>query len=177
MCTAALGHSQNTPEQSETANDGISLAPTLLAPIALLSSDLTLLSSTLPQVTMTSVYRRIASHLALHILPRAITFRGRARITPQEGRTILAESELWVSTCRLALSRNPGRADVPWRPLLQAARIVGAQGEQWDAIVDATLGTAADQEWEDAMVQHVGFAKLGREEVGQIIRTRSDCVR
>ena len=110
-------------------------------------------------------------------MQRAITYRGRARISPQEGRTILAECELWVETCRIALSRGPGRAEAPWRPLLQAARIVGAQGDAWTKVVDITLGPASDEEWETAMTELVGYAELGREEVSQILRSRTDCAR
>lgn len=152
----------------------IVLAPTLVAPIALLSSQLTLLQSTLPRMIATALYRRTASHLASHILQRAIMYRGRARISPQEGRTILAECELWVETCRLAL-HGPGRVEAPWRSLLQAARIVGAQGDEWQKVVDVTLGTATDEEWEAVVLDLVGFAEIGREEMGQIIRTRTDC--
>lgn len=123
------------------------------------------------------MYRRVAAHLAQHILQRAIMYRGRARITPQEGKTILAECELWVETCRLALARGPGRAEAPWRPLLQAARIVGAQDDGWRRVVDATLGTATDEEWEAVMVETLGLSELTRQDVGQIIRTRTDCAR
>lgn len=169
--------SQGTPSSSAHATDDISLPATLLAPIALLSSQLTFLQSALPQTTVTSLYRRIASHLATHILQRAIMYRGRARITPLEGKMILTEAELWVQTCRYALSRAPARAEAPWRSLLQAARVVGAQDGQWERIVDATFGTASDADWEQEMREVVGLAELSREEVSQIIRTRTDCER
>ena len=59
--------------------------------------------------------------------------------------------------------------------MLQAARVVGAQDSEWTRIVDATFGTASDREWEEVMTEVVGFAELSREEVTQIIRTRTDC--
>lgn len=104
-------------------------------------------------------------------------YRGRARITPLEGKTIRAESELWVQTCRHALSRAPARAEAPWRSLLQAARVVGAQDEEWKKVVDTTFGVASDVEWEKEMRELVGYAELSREEVSQVIRTRTDCER
>lgn len=157
--------------------DDIALSNTLLVPIALLSSQLTFLQSSLPQTVVTALYRRIAAHLALHISQRAVVYRGRARVTPYEGRRILAECELWVETCRQALVRGTARAEAPWRSLLQAGRIVGAQGEVWERVVDATFGTLSDSEWEEVMVEVAGWAELTREEVGQIIRTRTDCER
>ena len=127
---------------------------------------------------MRSLYTRTASHLAQHILQRAIMYRGRARITPLEGRRIQAECELWVQTCRHALSGvGAGRAEAPWRGLLQAARIVGAQDGEWEKVVEGTFGMGSDAEWEEGMVENAGFSELTREEVGQVIRTRTDCER
>ncbi|KAF7792494.1 hypothetical protein EIP86_003535 [Pleurotus ostreatoroseus] len=171
---SAGGSAQTTPEQSSSTDEAVALPSTLLAPFALLSSQLTLLQSTLPQTTVRSLYTRTASHLAQHILQRAIMYRGRARISPAEGRALRAECELWAETSRVALARMAGRSEAPWRPLLQAARVVGAQGEEWTRVVDATLGPTTDEEWERVMVDVVGFAELGREEVSQVILTRMD---
>lgn len=90
----------------------------------------------------------------------------------------MAECELWAETCRLALSSTPStartsqRAEVPWRGLLQAARIVGADGERWNRITEVTFGVGDDEKWESDMRELVGFAELSREEVGQVIRAR-----
>ncbi|PSR80710.1 hypothetical protein PHLCEN_2v6626 [Hermanssonia centrifuga] len=165
---------QSTPASNVDGDHDIGLPPTLLGPIALLSSHLTYLQSSLPQATVTTLYRRIASHLATHILQRAIMYRGCARISPQEGKTIMTECELWVETCRHALSRSSGRAEAPWRPLLQAGRIVGAQGDSWRRIVDATLGRTTDQDWETVMLDAVGLAELSREDVSQAVKARAD---
>ena len=104
-------------------------------------------------------------------------YRGHGRIPPHEGRALRAEAELWVQTCRHALAPNSARAEGPWRPLLQAARVVGAQDDVWTRLVDATLGMADDDTWEAQMRELVGVAELSREEVGQVIRTRTDCER
>lgn len=174
----SYAYRQTTPEFSESPEDGISLAPTLLRPIALLSTHLSFIQSVLPQATTVNLYRRIASHIASHVLQRAIFYRGRARVSPQEGKTILAESELWVETCRVALGRGErARIEGPWRRLLQASRLVGLEGQAWQTAVDVTLGVTGDAEWEDAMIQAVGFAELTREETEQILRVRTDCDR
>ncbi|KAI0344153.1 hypothetical protein BDW22DRAFT_1355453 [Trametopsis cervina] len=170
------GGSVHSSLGSET--DAIGLPATLLGPIALLSSHLTYLQAALPQATATMLYRRIASHLALHISQRAIMYRGRSRVTPDEGRALLAECELWVETCRHALARTPSaRVEAPWRALLQAARIIGAQGEVWEKIVDVTFGMEGDQEWEAVMTDVVGLAELSREDASRVIQTRTDCYR
>lgn len=172
-----LNYRQITPIPSSQPeiNDGIALAATLLGPIALLSSHLTFLQSTLPQGTVTSVYRTVASQLATHILNRQILYRGRSRITPDQGKVIMAECELWAETCRLALAKSgAGRTEAPWRGLLEAGRIVGADGEAWTKIVDSTFGVLNDEEWEKVLIEMVGFSELGREDVGQVIRSRTD---
>ncbi|KAH8100492.1 RINT-1 family protein [Cristinia sonorae] len=160
---------------AETTTDDITVSATLLGPIATLSGHLTFLQSTLPQKTVGNIYRRIASRLALHIMQRQVIYRGRTKLTAQQGKVILAEFELWAETCRLALARIPAmRSEAPWRSLLEAGRIVAADGERWRGIVQSTFGMNQDQEWEKNMLELVGFAELSREEVGQIIRTRAD---
>ena len=169
---------RTTPEFADGPQDDISLAPTLVRPIALLSSHLSFLQSVLPQATTINVYRRVASHLASHVLQRSILYRGRGRVSPQEGKLILAESELWVETCRVALGRGERtRIEGPWRKLLQASRLVGLEGQAWQTAVDVTLGVTGDAEWEDSMIETVGFAELSREETGQVLRIRTDCER
>ena len=108
-------------------------------------------------------------------MQRQVIYRGRTKLTVQQGRLILAEFELWAETCRLALSRTPAaRTEAPWRSLLQAGRIVAADGEQWKSLVETTFGMKEDLEWEKSMLELVGFAELSREEAGQVIRTRAD---
>lgn len=78
----------------------------------------------------------------------------------------------------MALGRGErARIEGPWRRLLQASRLVGLEGQAWQTAVDVTLGVTGDAEWEDAMIQAVGFAELTREETEQILRVRTDCDR
>lgn len=175
-CRSDAGHWSVVRHASDTGEtDDISVSATLLGPIALLSAHLTFLQSTLPQKTVSTAYRRIASRLALHIMQRQVTYRGRTKITAQQGRLALAEFELWAETCRLALARTPAmRSEAPWRALLQAGRIVAADGDTWKSVVESTFSVRDDQEWEKRMLELVGFSELSREEVGQVIRTRAD---
>lgn len=159
--------------------DEIALSATLLAPIALLASHLGFLRSTLPQITVTSLYRRIASRLSDYILNRQILYRGRHRLTIAQGRTVCAECELWVETCQSALAASSGRAriEVPWLRLLEAARLVAVDGEAFQKLVSATFGMNDDVQWESLVEGAVGICEMNREDVGQILRTREDCAR
>lgn len=105
--------------------------------------------------------------------------RGRGRIGTREAKEILNECELWLETCRLALSaqgKRPGRiAEGPWRRLVEAGRLVASQGAAWEKIRDSTFGMAGDEEWEKGILDIVGMAELTRDEVGTILLTRADC--
>ncbi|KAI0768609.1 TIP-1 family-domain-containing protein [Trametes elegans] len=171
------GSTQVTPAVGADTPDDIALAQTLLGPLALLSSHLTFLRGTLPRATSTSLYRRIASRLATHLLQRQILYRGRARASVQEGKSVLAEAELWVETCRTALKEERARVEAPWRTYLQSARLLAGEGKEWVRVVDATFGTLADTEWEDVMLESVGLCELPREDVQQVLRRREDCDR
>jgi len=157
----------------------MALSVTLLTPIALLSSHLTFLRTALPQITITNLYRRIASRLSEHIFNRQILYRGRQRLTALQGRAIYAECELWVETCQAALSQSSGRARVeaPWLRLLEGGRLIAAEGLVWQKLVDVTFGMGDDVEWEEVVEGAVGICEMKREEVGQVLRTREDCGR
>ncbi|KAI6133315.1 TIP-1 family-domain-containing protein [Pisolithus croceorrhizus] len=76
----------------------IMIPPTLLPSIALLSSHLTYLRSTLPSST--------------HVLQREVLFRpGLGRTST--GRHAFTQCELWVETCQVALNTSHARAEKP----------------------------------------------------------------
>ena len=88
----------------------------------------------------------------------------------------MAESELLVETCQIALApADRNRAEAPWRQLLQASRLIALEGDQWQRVVLSTFGATTDQDWDDIMLDMVGATELSREEVGQVLRTREDC--
>lgn len=87
----------------------------------------------------------------------------------------MAECELWAETCRLALSRaGATRAEAPWRTLLQAGRLVGIDGDQLQKVSAATFGATQDHDWERVLIEVIGLSELSREEVGQVLHSRSD---
>ncbi|TBU64736.1 RINT-1 family protein [Dichomitus squalens] len=171
------GSTHATPATGSDTPDDIALAQSLLGPLALLSSHLTFLRGTLPRATVTSLYRRTASRVGSHLMQRQILYRGRSLTTLPEAKTVLAEAELWVETCRVALKEERGRVEAPWRPFLQAARLLAAEGDAWRRIVDSTFGFSDDGQWEEVLLDIVGLCELPREEVQGILRRREDCDR
>jgi hypothetical protein len=154
--------------------DEFQLAPGLLGPVAALSAHLFFLHATLPPPTSLALYRLIAARLSAHILQRQILSRGRARVSPAEGKRLLSEVELWVHSAQEALRGVPrGRVEAPWRALLTAARVLGA-GDEWVRIRAATFGAGSDEAWEGVMEECVGMCGMGREDVGRVCRLRTD---
>ncbi|SJL05807.1 uncharacterized protein ARMOST_09143 [Armillaria ostoyae] len=164
-----------TPNPStESEQDEVAVSQTLLTPIALLSTHLSYIRATLPQSTVTLLYRRIASRLSEHIMQRQILYRG--NVTVREAREAHAEGELWVETSQGGLAGALGggrnRVEAPWSKLLEAGRLIAAEGPAWDKAVDFTFGAKSADEWDAAMVEITGFSELSREEVGRILRRR-----
>ncbi|KAI0281623.1 TIP-1 family-domain-containing protein [Russula aff. rugulosa BPL654] len=148
-----------------TTQSDILISPTLLPALSILSSHLTALRRTLPRANINSIYRRIGSHLDTHILQRAILYRRPREVTDVERKALQREIELWVETCRLALPGAGERVEVPWRRLVQAGRILGADGELWMRILKLSFDDVGLEEWE---------ARMSRE-IRMIARTREDC--
>lgn len=165
------------PDQSVEQTDDITLSRTLLPPIALLSSHLTFIRAILPWTTVTTVYRRVASRLAEHILQRQILYRGHFDL--REGKSILAECKLWIETCHVALagslSGGQERIEAPWAKLLQAGKLASAEGDMWNALLGVVFGTQSGEDWEVGMTQIVGSVELGRDEVARVLKRRVDC--
>ncbi|KAH9050479.1 TIP-1 family-domain-containing protein [Lactarius hengduanensis] len=152
----------------------IAISPTLLPALSALSSHLSLLRRTLPRAPTSSIYRRIGSHLCTHVLQRAILYRRAREITDDERRVLQRESELWVETCRIALPDAGERVEVPWRRLVQAGRILGANDEAWEQILGVSFDNLG-QEWGPRITGLIDGADLTREEVRMIARARADC--
>ena len=156
-------------------HSGMFISPTLLQALSMLSSHLSALRRTLPRANINSIYRRIGSHLNAHILQRAILYRRSREVTEIERKALQHESELWVETCRLALPGAGERVEGPWRRLVQAGRILGADDEVWTQILQITFDDELSlEEWETQAAELIDGVELSREEVRMIARTRED---
>lgn len=151
------------------------ISPTLLPALSILSSHLTALRRTLPRANINLIYRRIGSHLNTHVLQRAILYRRPREVTDVERKALQREIELWVETCRLALPGAGEHVEVPWRRLVQAGRILGADYEAWTEILEVSFDDLGLEEWETKIMTLMDGVELSREEVRMIARTREDC--
>ncbi|KAL4068308.1 TIP-1 family-domain-containing protein [Scleroderma yunnanense] len=191
-CEAALKPhfaSLASTSNDEGATDDLMVPPTLLPSIALLSSHLTFLRTSLPSSTVTHLYRRIASRIAEHILQREVLFRpgltrvsgGRQVFTRRQARAVHAECELWAETCQVALNTSRARAEKPWSRLLTAGRLMGTEMQGYERACQVLLGEGQEgskdeDKWEDAMdeITGLGSGALGRDEVKALLRLRGD---
>lgn len=111
-----------------------------------------------------------------HILQRAILYRRPHEVTEAERKALQRESELWVETCRLALPGAGERVEVPWRRLVEAGRVLGADDEVWARILKVTFDdNVGAEEWETRVAELIDGTELSREETRMISRTREDC--
>ncbi|KAF9229614.1 hypothetical protein BS17DRAFT_805254 [Gyrodon lividus] len=175
------------PHFSASATDDITVeiaVPTTLLPaVALLSSHLTFLRSTLPVPAVTQLFRRVALRISEHALQRQVLFRpgltrGPARngLTRVQARALQAECELWVETCQVALNTSRARIEKPWSRLLAAGRLLGADLQGNEKLLDVSLSGHGD-EWEKALddVTGLGSGGLGKDEVRTVLRLRNGC--
>lgn len=158
---------------------------TLLPAVALLSSHLSFLRSTLPASVVTRLYRRTASRISEHVLQRQVLFRpgltrGSARngLTRTQARVVQAECELWAETSQVAMNTSRTRIEKPWSRLLAAGRLLGADLQKHERLVNALFGGKSDG-WEELLdnVTELGSGGLGTDEVKTVLRLRDDCRR
>lgn len=180
VCVEVEGHLKAhlvalTADDTDQAND-MAISQTLLVPIALLSSHLTFIRSTLPQTALITLYRQIASRLAEHILQRQILHRGQLSLA--QAKVVAAECELWVETCHVALagrlSSGRYRVESPWLRLLQVGRLVSLEGEEWLAVRNSISRQISDEAWTQLMTRLVGISELDKGEVATVVQRRED---
>lgn len=104
-------------------------------------------------------------------------YRGVQTVSLAEGRIIQSECELWVETCRQALGGGgggSGRVEAPWRRLLEAGRLIGAEGKRFEDIVEVAYSAMRQKDWEERMGELIDWTELGRDEVVLVVQTRKD---
>ena len=149
-------------------------------PISLFASYLTYFQSNLSTRILSNLYRKIAARVSDTVLQKMIFQRGPGRVSVKEGRAIATECELWLETSRAGLSGGGGGRVIsrlvegPWRRLVEAGRLLALQGSEWDRVKALTFGTAGDEDWEQGVLEVVGFSELRRDEVQTVLRIRVD---
>lgn len=170
-------------QDSDNSTVEIAVPSTLLPAVALLSSHLAFLQNMLPASVVTRLYRRIASRISEHVLQRQVLFRpglmhGSARngLTRTQARVVQAECELWAETSQVAMNTSRTRIENPWSRLLVAGRLLGADLQEHERLLNAVFG-AKNDEWEELLdnVTGLGSGGLGMDEVKTVLKLRDDC--
>ncbi|CAE6426131.1 unnamed protein product [Rhizoctonia solani] len=152
-------------------DNSVSIPATLVSPLTTLTTHLSLLVKTLPSSTTASLYRRIASSIASHILQRSVFHFGRGRMVPSRGVVFGREAHLWVEASQMAMPNR--RVEGPWQRLLESAKLVSIpEGADFEAAKDAVWRASDEQcaEFAEAM----GVRSLDRKEMQDALRARSD---
>jgi hypothetical protein len=160
-----------TGSEEGSAIDNI-VSQTLLAPIACLSSHLSFLRKNLPSGIVTSIYRQTATHISTHILQRAILSRGKGRLSMQDGKALLDESNFWIESCRLALSSTVRKPENPWKALLDSCKLLSLDKDMFRRAVNiVNLGN--DSQF-DQLKADLGLNEMNAENVLDVLRVRDD---
>ncbi|CUA72365.1 RINT1-like protein [Rhizoctonia solani] len=163
-------------KQWESSNDNdeslVAIPATLVSPLTTLTTHLSLLVKTLPSSATASIYRRIASSIASHILQRSVLHFGRGRMVPSRGTVFAREAHLWIEASQMAMPNR--RVEAPWQRLLDAAKLVSIpEGIEFEAAKDAVWRASDEQCAEFA--EAIGVRSLDRKEMQDALRARSDC--
>lgn len=156
----------------DEGQDSIGIPATLVSPLTTLSTHLSLLVKTLPSSTSASLYRRIASSLATHILQRSVLHFGRGRMTPSRGATFAYEAHLWLEASQMAMPNR--RVEAPWQRLLDGAKLVSIrEGDEFENAKRA-IWNGGEEECGN-FAEALGIRSLSRKEMQDALRARSDC--
>lgn len=175
-------YDEEPPIESQQRDYEIEIPSTLMVPVSLFSSYLVYFQSSLSTRMLSDLYRKIAARISSVVLHRMVFQRGLGSVSVKEGRAIATECELWLETSRAALSggggsggRGVGRlVEGPWRRLVEVGRLLALQGSELDRIKALTFGTTGDDDWEQGILEVVGFSELRRDEVQTVLRIRVD---
>lgn len=182
--TVKRHHSHTSGQLAEPSTEAqhdyeIEIPSTLMAPVSLFSSYLAYFKSSLSSRMLADLYRKITARISNGILQKMIIQRGPGSVSVKEGRAIATECELWLETSRAALSGGNGGGrgvtrlvEGPWRRLVEAGRLLALQGPEWERVTGLTFGTSRDEDWEQGILEVVGFSELRRDEVQTVLRTR-----
>ncbi|OCF54147.1 hypothetical protein L486_08343 [Kwoniella mangroviensis CBS 10435] len=154
-------------------------SPHLLAALTTYSSHLRSLTSTLPQVVVSRLYRRIVDHLSNHILQRGV-YAGWSKFTEHGGIDLQMEVKEWKEVSSNSLGEN---SIIPvntfWRKLDDISNILAlSSGEAEDKVTFAqAMASAWDGEEGLKVFNERLGVDMGREELQSVLRRRVECWR
>ena len=124
----------------------------LVAPLSLISGELSFIAQSLSTPTVTSLYRQIAAGLSHFIIQRSVSHRGRNQFSAEEGKAFAEECALWVDTCRAALIVGGRsvvrRVELPWADLMDVAIVISVPGAVIEEVIQ-TVFEGSDEAVQD----------------------------
>ncbi|WWC61139.1 uncharacterized protein I303_103718 [Kwoniella dejecticola CBS 10117] len=166
----------------------------LLSALTTYSSHLSSISSTLPPLVLSRIYRKVVDHISNHILQRGV-YAGWSKFSEYGGKDLEMEIKEWkeVSSSSISSSSSsipgPGlgglnsilaiNIDVPWKKLENISRVLALPtGEAKDTVTfaQAMASAWAGEEVLKVFNERLGV-RLGKEELQGILRRRVECWR
>jgi hypothetical protein len=141
------------------------------------------MSSDIPPVTLSRLYRRIVSHLSNHIQQRVV-YSGWSRFSVSGGQSFYTEISDWIHTATAILKSALPPANVdpgaPWSRLSDVGKVLRLPTDNKQGEPTFAQGMAAA--WSDGeeslrlFVDRVEV-EMGREELQGVLRRRVECWR
>ncbi|KAK8869829.1 hypothetical protein IAR55_000397 [Kwoniella newhampshirensis] len=135
------------------SSDRVEPSSQLLSALTTYTSHLTLLSSTLPRLVISRIYRKIVLHITNHILQRGV-YSGWSKFSERGGRDLGEEVEEWKDISRRVLSNQDvdsgGKiggtiiidSDRPWKRLQDITKILSLPTSSTSSTSDEDDSTA-----------------------------------
>lgn len=136
---------------------------------------MTFIASVLPAASVTILYRQVVSSLSTYVVDRMIIHLSRGKLDPENAGVLAMEYQLWVECSKQSVGRLVRRIEVPWERLRDAATILGMNRDDFSKLVEATWSGSKDL-FEEAL-RSAGVSSFEQNDVRQVLRLRSDCVR
>ncbi|WWD01416.1 hypothetical protein V866_008360 [Kwoniella sp. B9012] len=154
-------------------------SPHLLAALTTYSSHLRSLTSTLPPIVVSRLYRRIVDHLSNHILQRGV-YAGWSKFAEHGGIDLQLEVKEWKEVSSNSLGENSIiSVNAFWRKLDDISSILALPtGEAKDKVTFAqAMASAWDGEEGLKVFNERLGVDMGREELQSVLRRRVECWR
>ncbi|WWD15898.1 hypothetical protein CI109_100322 [Kwoniella shandongensis] len=181
-------------------NERVEPSSQLLSSLTTYTSHLTLITSILPRIVVSRIYRKIVQHISNHILQRGV-YAGWSKFSQMGGKDLSEEVEEWKDISRRVLGSTSSSStnidngggggglvidtDVQWRRLEGIAKILAlpSSDEEEGGGGGPTFTQAMGVAWSDSgsearrsFLNRVGV-DIGDEELIAVLRRRVECWR